>query len=125
MQKNIEKQLEQFVRGQIAGIHRIQMTNGTMYLVLDKPSLCDFVHKEIRTFYKENINPDGGVNMYAVGDEFAFDFVPEDSEAPVFTDGDEEEKGVWSEFAEEELLNNMPDEVDTEMQLEIEQMKGK
>ena len=54
MQKNIEKQLEQFVRGQIAGIHRIQMTNGTMYLVLDKPSLCDFVHKEIRTFYKEN-----------------------------------------------------------------------
>ena len=125
MQKNIEKQLEQFVRGQIAGIHRIQMTNGTMYLVLDKPSLCDFVHKEIRTFYKENINPDGGVNMYAVGDEFAFDFVPEDSEAPVFTDRDEEEKGVWSEFAEEELLNNMPDEVDTEMQLEIEQMSGK
>ena len=56
MQKNIEKQLEQFVRGQIAGIHRIQMTNGTMYLVLDKPSLCDFVHKEIRTFYKYNIN---------------------------------------------------------------------
>ena len=125
MQKNIEKQLEQFVRGQIAGIHRIQMTNGTMYLVLDKPSLCDFVHKEIRTFYKENINPDGGVNMYAVGDEFAFDFVPEDSEAPVFTDRDEEEKGVWSELAEEELLNTMPDEVDTEMQLEIEQMSGK
>ena len=86
MQKNIEKQLEQFVRGQIAGIHRIQITNGTMYLVLDKPSDCDFVHKEIRTFYKENINPDGGVNMYAVGDEFAFDFVPADAEAPVFED---------------------------------------
>ena len=90
MQKTIEKQLEQFVRGQIAGIHRIQMTNGTMYLVLDKPSLCDFVHKEIRTFYKENINPEGGVNMYAVGEEFAFDFVPEDREAPVFMTEDEE-----------------------------------
>ena len=86
MLKKIEKQLEQFVRSEIAGIHRIQMTNGTMYLVLDKPSDCDFVHKEIRTFYKENINPDGGVNMYAVGDEFAFDFVPADAEAPVFTD---------------------------------------
>ncbi len=87
MQKTIEKKLEQFVRAELSGIvQRIQMTNGTMYLVLDKPSDCDFVHKEIRTFYKENINPEGGVNMYAVGDEFAFDFVPADAEAPVFTD---------------------------------------
>ena len=75
MLKTIEKQLEQFVRSEIAGIHRIQIMNGTMYLLLDKPGDCDFVHKELRTFYKENINPEGGVNMYAVGDEFAFDFV--------------------------------------------------
>jgi hypothetical protein len=27
--------------------------------------------------------------MYAVGDEFAFDFVPADAEAPVFTDEEE------------------------------------
>ena len=106
MQKNIEKQLEQFVRGQIAGIHRIQITNATMYLVLDKPSLCDFVHKEIRTFYKENINPDGGVNMYAVGDEFAFDFVPADAEAPVFTD-------------------EQVSDIDVALNLEIEQKRGK
>ena len=125
MDKNVEKKIENFVRAELAGVHRIDFTHGTLYLVLDKPGICDFVHKELRTFYKENINPEGGVNMYAVGDEFAFDFVPEDSEAPVFTDRDEEEKGVWSEFAEEELLNNMPDEVDTEMQLEIEQMRGK
>ena len=84
MLKTKEKQLEQFVRSEIAGIHRIQMTNGTMYLLLDKPGDCDFVHKELRTFYKENINPEGGVNMYFVGDEFCFDFVPEDAEAPVF-----------------------------------------
>ena len=84
MQKNIEKQLEQFVRAQIAGIHTIQMTNGTMYLLLDKPSLCDFVHKELRTFYKETINPEGGVNMFLVGDEFAFDFVvPQDGWPPI------------------------------------------
>ena len=90
MQKNIEKQLEGFVRAELSGIvQRIQMTNGTMYLVLDKPGDCDFVHKEIRTFYKENINPEGGVNMYAVGDEFALDFVPADAEAPVFTDEEE------------------------------------
>ena len=74
--------------------------------------------------------------MYAVGDEFAFDFVPEDREAPVFSDeeysGKEEmdptdidEKGIWSEFAEEELLNNMPDEVDTLLNLQAESKRGK
>ena len=95
MQKTIEKKLEQFVRAELSGIvQRIQMTNGTMYLVLDKPSDCDFVHKEIRTFYKENINPDGGCNMYSVGDEFAFDFVPADAEAPVFTDEEESDIDV-------------------------------
>ena len=89
----------------------------------------------MRNHYKENINTEGGVNMYAVGDEFAFDFVPEDREAPVFSDEeysgkegmmpDDIDKGIWSEFAEEEMLNNMPDEVDTELQLEIENLKGK
>ena len=138
MQKNIENRLESFVRAELAGDHRIDMTHGTMYLVLDKPSDCDFIHKEIRKFYKENINPEGGVNMYAVGEEFAFDFVPEDRETPVFNDEeysgkegmmpDDIDKGVWSEFAEDELLNNQePDDskIDTAMQLEIESLKGK
>ena len=140
MYKKIEKKIESFVRAELAGVHRIDFVHGTLYLTLDKPSLCDFIHKEIRTFYKENINPEGGVNMYAVGDEFAFDFVPEDREAPVFVEPYSEEKysgkeimdptdiddtGIWSEFAEEEMLNNMPDEVDTELQLEIEQLRGK
>ena len=123
MDKKVEKQLESFVRAELAGVHRIEMTHGTMYLVLDKPSDCDFIHREIRKFYKENINPEGGVNMYAVGEEFAFDFVPEDREAPVFTE--EDEKGVWSEFAEEELENNMPDDVDTLLNLEAESKRGK
>ena len=91
MLKQIENRLESFVRAELAGVHRIEMTHGTMYLVLDKPGDYDFIHKEIRKFYKENINPEGGVNMYAVGEEFAFDFVPEDREAPVFTNEDEVE----------------------------------
>jgi hypothetical protein len=142
MLKTIEKKIESFVRAELAGVHRIDFVHGTLYLTLDKPSLCDFIHKEIRKFYKENINPEGGVNMYAVGDEFAFDFVPEDREAPVFVEpySDEEysgkegmmpddiDYGIWSEFAEEEILNNQePDDskVDTAMQLEIESLKGK
>ena len=127
MIKKIEKKLESFVRAELAGVHRIQMVHGTMNLVLDKPGDCDFIHREIRKFYKENINPEGGVNMYAVGDEFAFDFVPEDREAPVFMKEDEEaeQKGIWSEFAEEEMFNNMPDDVDTILNLEAESKRGK
>ena len=114
---------------------RREMFHGTLYVKLHEEKECDTFHKVLRTFFKEQIDNEGGVNMYAVGDEFAFDFVPEDREAPVFSDEeysgkegmmpDDIDKGIWSEFAEEELLNNMPDEVDTEMQLEIEQMRGK
>jgi|TARA_A100001011_G_scaffold268240_1_gene277361 hypothetical protein len=122
MLKKIEKRILDFAKD--TGLtDRREMVRGTLYVKLHEEKECDTFHKVLRTFFKEQIDNEGGVNMYAVGDEFAFDFVPEDREAPVFTD--EEEKGVWSEFAEEEILNNMPDEVDTEMQLEIEQMRGK
>ena len=107
MLKTIEKKIQSFVEG-IGGIQRQEIVHGTLYVKLDNDRDCDFIHTEIRKFYKEFINPEGGVNMYAVGDEFAFDFVPEDRETPVFSD--EEEKGVWSEFAEEEMFNNMDDE---------------
>ena len=128
MQKNIEKQLEQFVRGQIAGIHRIQITNGTMYLVLDKPGDCDFVHKEIRTFYKENINPDGGVNMYAVGDEFAFDFVPAESEIPLYEGEKIRDEVVDLEKLTDDITEGAMKEeadIDIALNLEIEQKRGK
>ena len=101
----------------LPGLH--VRVHGALYLTLDKPSDCDFIHKEIRTYYKEFINPEGGVNMYAVGDEFAFDFVPEDSEAPVFTDG-EEEKGVWSDFAEEGLAEDFGDELEAEAEIQMQ-----
>ncbi len=114
MQKNISKQLEGFVRAELSGIvQRIQMSHGTMYLVLDKPGDCDFVHKEIRTFYKENINPEGGVNMYFVGDEFAFDFVPAESEIPLY-----EGEKIRDEAKEES-------DIDIALNLEAESHRGK
>ena len=122
MLKTIEKKIQLFVDG-IGSIQRQEIVHGTLYLKLEDDRDCDFIHTEIRKFYREFINPEGGVNMYAVGDEFAFDFVPADRETPVFTD--EEEKGIWSEFAEEELENNMPDDVDTLLNLEEEMKKGK
>ena len=119
--KKYQRQIVIFIEG-IDGIKRHEWTHGTLYLKLEDDRDCDFIHTEIRKFYKGYINPEGGVNMYAVGDEFAFDFVPEDREAPAFAD---EEKGVWSEFAEEELLNNMPDEVDVMLNLEADAKEGK
>ena len=129
---------------------RITMSHGTLYVTLVQPERCDFFHGIIRTFYKDNINTDGGVNMYAVGDEFAFDFVPEEREAPVFSDEDysgkedmmpsDVDKGIWSEFAEEEMFNNMddedespafpsyydlPEDVDTMLDLEADAKEGR
>ena len=124
MLKTIEKKIQLFVQG-IGGIQRQEIVHGTLYVKLDNDRDCDFIHTEIRKFYKEFINPEGGVNMYAVGDEFAFDFVPEDRETPVFTD--EEEKGVWSEFAEEGLDEMQREEAEAEvaMELEVESKRGK
>ena len=122
MLDKIEKRILDFAKD--TGLtDRREMVHGTLYVKLHEEKECDTFHKAIRTFYKEQINNEGGVNMYAVGDEFAFDFVPEDRETPVFTD--EEEKGIWSEFAEEELENNMPDDVDTLLNLEAESKRGK
>ena len=137
MFKKIERQIQIFTEA-TGMVSRQEIIHGTLYVKLNDDRDCDIFHKELRTFYRKFISSDGGVNMYAVGDEFAFDFVPEDREAPVFSDEeysgkegmmpDDIDNGVWSEFAEEELLNNQePDDskVDTAMQLEIESLKGK
>jgi|TARA_Y100000816_G_scaffold242191_1_gene189268 hypothetical protein len=122
MLKTVEKRIVEFAKD--TGLtERREIVHGTLYVKLHEDKECDHFHKVIRTFYIDNINPEGGVNMYSVGDEFAFDFVPADREASVLTD--EEEKGIWSEFAEEEMFNNMPDDVDTILNLEAESKRGK
>ena len=122
MLKTVEKRIVEFAKD--TGLtERREIVQGTLYVKLHEDKECDHFHKVIRTFYIDNINPEGGVNMYSVGDEFAFDFVPADREASVLTD--EEEKGIWSEFAEEEMFNNMPDEVDTLLNLQAESKRGK
>ena len=122
MLKTVEKRIVEFAKD--TGLtERREIVHGTLYVKLHEDKECDHFHKVIRTFYIDNINPEGGVNMYSVGDEFAFDFVPADREASVLTD--EEEKGIWSEFAEEEMFNNMPDDMDTILNLEAESKRGK
>jgi len=119
---------------------RREMVHGTLYVKLHEEKECDHFHRVLRTFFKEQIDNEGGVNMYAVGDEFAFDFVPQDREAPVFVEPYSEEKysgkeimdptdiddkGIWSEFAEEELMNNVPEDVDTMLDLMNDAEEGR
>ena len=134
MYKKIEKQILDFVK-KYPAIDRHEIVHGTLYVKFADERICDFFHKELRNHYKENINTEGGVNMYAVGDEFAFDFVPLDRETPVFSDKeysgkegmmpDDIDKGIWSDFAEEGLMKDIPDDVDTLLELENEMKKGK
>ena len=104
MQKQIENKIQEFAK--LTGLtERVTMSHGTLYALLLQPERCDFFHGVVRTFYKDNINPEGGVDMHPVGDEFAFDFVEGNKD-----NYHSEEKGVWSEFAEDEMLDNMDDE---------------
>ena len=85
-----------------------EMVNGTLYVKLLQSERSDFFHEVLRTFYVDNISPAGGVNMYGVGDEFCFDFVPADAEAPVFSS-----------------VDDIPHDVDVALNLEYEQSIGK
>jgi hypothetical protein len=133
MLKTIENRILNFVNE--LAIKRAEIVHGTLYLKLEEDRDCDDVHAMIRTFYRTKIQPDGGVNMYAVGDEFAFDFVPEERETPVFNDEnysgkegmmpDDIDKGIWSDFAEEGLIEDLPDDVDTLLELENDMERGK
>ena len=110
MFKKIEKQILEFAKD--TGLtERREIVHGTLYVKLHEEKECDHFHKVIRTFYKDQINNEGGVNMYAVGDEFAFDFVPEDREAPV--------------FAEEGLQDEIDAEAEIQMQLDQDAKEGR
>jgi hypothetical protein len=120
MDNNIEKKILTFAN-ELGGITRTDMVHGTLYIKLERDSDCDYIHREIRNYYKEFINPEGGVNMYAVGDEFAYDFVPEDREAPVFAREDEDQ----DEEEEIKLTEQEEAEIDTLLDLQNDAKEGR
>ena len=104
MQKQIENEIEKFAK--LTGLtERVTISHGTLYALLLQPERCDFFHGVIRTFYKDNINEDGGVNMYAVGDEFAFDFVEGQRTTTI-----QKRKVFGQSSQKKKCLNNMDDE---------------
>ena len=139
MLKKIEKQILEFAKD--TGLtERREIVHGTLYVKLHEEKECDTFHRAIRTFYKNQINNEGGVNMYAVGDEFAFDFVPEDREAPVFVEPYSEEKYSGKEIMDPtemddetsdfgldavDLTEQEEAELDVLMNLQAESQRGK
>jgi hypothetical protein len=116
MLKDTENKILTFTN-ELGGITRTEIVHGTLYTKLERDSDCDYIHREIRNYYKEFINPEGGVNMYAVGDEFAYDFVPEDREAPVFAREDE--------MKEIKLTEQEEAEIDTLLDLQNDAKEGR
>ena len=123
MLKNIEKQILDNLQGISYPIKRAEFTCGTLYLELDEENQCDLVHEAIRNHYIENINPDGGVNMWYVGGEFAFDFVPAEDEQITNNEffGTDEPAGAFT-FGKDEPVDS---KIDTALNLEAEMAKGK
>mgnify|MGYP006001185261 CR=1 FL=1 len=72
MMKWYDKQILEFVENEV-DFHRLEMIHGTLYAKLKNDSDCNSLHKKLERFYRKNINPSGAVNMFFVGDEFAFD----------------------------------------------------
>jgi hypothetical protein len=123
MYKKIEKQILDFV-DTLPGIKMREVTHGTLYVTLEEDRDCDSIHRKLRNHYRKNINDEGGVNMYSVGGEFAFDFVPEDREAPVFSDADYSGKEEMDP-TDIDLTDEQESELDVLMNLEAEAVRGK
>lgn len=123
MFKRIEKQILDFV-DTLPGIKMREVTHGTLYVTLEEDRDCDSIHRKLRNHYRKNINNEGGVNMYSVGGEFAFDFVPEDREAPVFSDADYSGKEEMDP-TDIDLTDEQESDLDVLMNLEAEAVKGK
>ncbi len=123
MFKRIEKQILDFV-DTLPGIKMREVTHGTLYVTLEEDRDCDSIHRKLRNHYRKNINNEGGVNMYSVGGEFAFDFVPEDREAPVFSDADYSGKEEMDP-TDIDLTDEQESDLDVLMNLEAEAVRGK
>ena len=119
MQKQIENKIEKFAKS--TGLtERVTMSHGTLYVLLLQPERCDFFHNVVRTFYKDNINPEGGVDMHPVGDEFAFDFVEGDKDNYMGVDMED-----LTDDITEDAMNDMPSEVDIALNLESDSKEGR
>ena len=109
MQEQLKQKLEQVAVKN--GIHSLEWVGGSLYVKFQGslPIIkADRTHIALRKIMKAN-DKDSGVNLYSVGDEWVYDFVPADAETP------------WVDYSGEHI----PQGVDTQINLEYEQSIGK
>lgn len=119
MQKDLENKLIDFAK-KCCGTEP-NMMGGSLYVKFSNDLFADSFRAQVRNFMRKNYDKDTGVNMYQVGDEYVFDFVPESRESFY----ERPEYGVWSEFATEGLVEDIPHDVDVQLTLEAEMLQGK
>ena len=79
MLKNIERQILLFTEA--TGVtERAEVIHGTLFVKFHNPEDKEWFRRSLKNFCKIFINRDTGVNGNVVGDEYAYDFVPEKDE---------------------------------------------
>jgi hypothetical protein len=109
MNTNLKQKLEQVAVKN--GILAMEWIGGSLYVKFQGslPIIkADRTHIELRKIMKKH-DADSGVNLFSVGDEWVYDFVPASAEAP------------YVDYSGEHI----PDGIDTQINLEIEQSIGK
>ena len=109
MNTNLKQEIEKVAVGN--GIHSLEWVGGSLYVKFQGslPIIkADRTHIELRKIMKKH-DADSGVNLFSVGDEWVYDFVPASAEAP------------YVDYSGEHI----PDGIDTQINLEVEQQLGK
>ena len=64
------------------GVEKAEIVHGTLFVKFNRPDDKEDFRKSLKTMMKMFIDQDTGVNGNVVGDEYAYDFVPEADEKP-------------------------------------------
>jgi len=78
MLKDIEKKILIFTEAY--GVEKAEIVHGTLFVKFNRPDDQENFRKSLKTMMKMFIDQDTGVNGNVVGDEYAYDFVPEKDE---------------------------------------------
>ena len=107
MQKQIERQILLFTEA--TGVtKRAEVVHGTLFVKFKNPEDKSWFRKSLKNFCKIFINRDTGINANEVGEEFAYDIVPE-----------KDEKKSWNK------VEPLASTVDTYLELAGEMTEGK
>jgi hypothetical protein len=107
MQKQIERQILLFTEA--TGVtKRAEVVHGTLFVKFKNPEDKSWFRKSLKNFCKIFINRDTGINANEVGEEFAYDIVPE-----------KDEKKSWNK------VEPLASTVDTYLELANEMTEGK